>query len=416
MLIRKFSTFNTLHFIHNNVSKNKNQMAKSVTKYSIFVGSPSDLYEERIAIEEVIKELNLTFGSKQNLVLELLKWETHSAPGMSTSHPQELINQDIGNDYDIFIGLLWKRFGTPTEKAESGTEEEFNGAVKRFKEKPNSLQVLFYFKNEPPKSLKDIDASQLLKIEQFQNKIAEDKILYWDFDSCESLKNFLRLHIPIRINTLIENSTNISTDIVEIENTESDFGLLDYSEMFENLLNDSTVALSKICDDTEWIGKEITTKAEEITRISKLPNISKNSLSGVFKRTAKLLNDYTSRLKIEIPIFYASFEEGIQAGINLINLADDFNNDDTIIELEESKESILSLRTSIPEAKEGMNSFYESIKSLPRIQKDINIAKKKLLIQLEDLIGKLNKTLSLSEEYSNEIGNKIDKLKITAVK
>ena len=71
---------------------------------------------------------------------------------------------------------------------------------------------------------------------------------------------------------------------------------------------------------------------------------------------------------------------------------------------------------SIPEAKEGMYSFYESIKSLPRIQKDINIAKKKLLIQLEDLIGKLDKALSLSEEYSNEIGSKIDKLKITAEK
>jgi hypothetical protein len=92
-------------------------MAKTVTKYSIFVGSPSDLDEERIAIEEVIKELNLIFGAKQNLVLELLKWETHSAPGISNTHPQELINNDIGEEYDIFLGLLWKRFGTQTEKA-----------------------------------------------------------------------------------------------------------------------------------------------------------------------------------------------------------------------------------------------------------------------------------------------------------
>ncbi len=36
-------------------------MAKTVTKYSIFIASPSDLEEERIAIEEVTKELNLTF-------------------------------------------------------------------------------------------------------------------------------------------------------------------------------------------------------------------------------------------------------------------------------------------------------------------------------------------------------------------
>jgi hypothetical protein len=393
-------------------------MAKTVTKYSIFVGSPSDLDEERIAIEEVIKELNLTFGAKQNIVLELLKWETHSAPGISDSHTQELINNDIGDEYDIFLGLLWKRFGTPTEKAGSGTEEEFNRAVERFKEKTNPLQVLFYFKDAVPKSLKDINASELLQIEEFKKSISNNKLLYWEFDSSESLKNFLRLHIPIRINTLIESSTSINTntDLIEIIEEESEYGLLDYSEMFENLMNDSTGALIKIGEDIEWIGGEITTKAEEITRISQQPNPNKNSLSGVIKRTAKLLNDYTSRLEIEIPIFYSSFEEGIQAGINLINLADDFNNQDTIMELEESKESILSLRASIPEAQFGMNSFYESIKSLPRIQKDINTAKKKLLVQLEDMIDKFNKTLSLSEEYSNEIGNKIDKLKITIEK
>jgi len=61
-------------------------MAKTVTKYSVFIASPSDLQEERIAIEEVTKELNLTFGIKQNIVIELLKWETHSAPGISQIH------------------------------------------------------------------------------------------------------------------------------------------------------------------------------------------------------------------------------------------------------------------------------------------------------------------------------------------
>lgn len=369
-------------------------MAKTVTKYSIFVGSPSDLEEERIAIEEVIKELNLTFGSKQNLVLELLKWETHSAPGISNSHPQELINKDIGDEYDIFLGIMWKRFGTPTEKAGSGTEEEFNKAVARFKTDNRSLQVLFYFKDAVPNSLKEINASELLKIEKFKESITKNKILYWDFNTCESLKNFLRLHIPIRINTLIESSLEKNTNVTTVYQTieeEYEYGLLDYREIFENLMNDSTVSLTKIGEDTQWIGGEISKKAGEIARISKLPN-SKNVLTGVLRRTAKLMNDYTTRLEIEIPIFYSSFEEGIKSGINLINLADDFNNEDTIMELEDSKESILILRKSIPEALTGMNSFYDSIKTLPRIQKDINIAKKKLLFQLEDLIEKLHKT------------------------
>jgi len=52
------------------------------------------------------------------------------------------------------------------------------------------------------------------------------------------------------------------------------------------------------------------------------------------------------------------------------------------------------------------------VENLPRIQKDLNIAKKKLLIQLEDLIDKLRKSISLATEFSNEIGSKIDKLSI----
>lgn len=388
-------------------------MAKTVTKYSIFVASPSDLQEERIAIEEITKELNLTYGIKQDIVIELLKWETNSAPGISEIHPQEIINKDIGNQYDIFIGLLWKKFGTPTEKAGSGTEEEFLIAFDRFINKKENIQVLFYFKDAVPKSLKEINASELIKIENFKTELSEKKALYWEFDTCENLKNFLRIHIPKRITNLIENSDEkTKIKLVETIAEEEEYGLLDYSDMFEDFIHNSTNSLTQISESTEWIGAEITKKAEEITRLSKLPNINNSAVRETFKRTAKLLENYIKRLKTEIPIYYSNFEDAIKAGSSLVNLSDDFKNDDTIDELGELKESLIILRTSLPDALESMLSFYESVESLPRIQKDLNIAKKKLLVQLEDLIDKLRKSISLATEFSNEIGNKIDKLSI----
>lgn len=388
-------------------------MAKTVTKYSIFVASPSDLQEERIAIEEITKELNLTYGLKQNIVIELLKWETHSAPGISEIHPQEIINKDIGNQYDIFIGLLWKKFGTPTEKAGSGTEEEFLNAFDRFINKKENIQVLFYFKDAVPKSLKEINASELIKIENFKTELSEKKALYWEFDTCENLKNFLRIHIPKRITNLIENSDE-KTEIKLVETIveEEEYGLLDYSDMFEDFIHNSTNSLTQISESTEWIGTEITKKAEEITRLSKLPNVNNSVVRETFKRTAKLLDNYIKRLKTEIPIYYSNFEDAIKAGSSLVNLTDDFKNEDTIDQLEELKQSLIILRTSLPDALESMLSFYESVESLPRIQKDLNIAKKRLLVQLEDLIDKLRKSISLATEFSNEIGNKIDKLSI----
>lgn len=388
-------------------------MAKSITKYTIFVSSPSDLADERAAIEEVIKELNLTYGNVNNCVIELLKWETHSAPGISKSHTQDIINNDIGDDYDIFLGLLWKRFGTATKNADSGTEEEFKRALARFEEGNLQPQILFYFKNSVPNSLSDIDPEQFLKVNQFKQAIPKERMLYWEFDTIENLQNFLRMHIPRRIESItsslnIENTFKEKNEIIELE----ELGLFDYSDQFEALMADASNSLVRISESTEWIGKEITSKAEELTRITNIPNPNKNIVTNVLVRTAKLMNNYSERLKVETPIFYSSFEEGIKVGINLINLSEDFNNENTIQELEDSKESIVIIRKAIPDASLGLKSFRESVSELPRIQKDINSAKRILLSQLDDLIDKLDKSLSLVIEFSDEIGSKIDKLRI----
>jgi len=64
-----------------------------------------------------------------------------------------LVNCCINNlnlpSYDIFIGILWKKFGTLTGRACSGTEEEFNRAYERYKENPSKLRIMFYFKTAP---------------------------------------------------------------------------------------------------------------------------------------------------------------------------------------------------------------------------------------------------------------------------
>lgn len=390
-------------------------MAKQITKYSIFLASPSDLDEERYAVEEVISELNLTYSSVNNLVIELLKWETHSAPGISNVHPQKIINQDIGNEYDIFLGMIWKKFGTKTDEAESGTQEEFNNAIKKYKADNSSVQILFYFKNAVPKNMNDIIPEELIKIREFKKLIIEQNILYSEFNSVDDFKNSLRIHIPKRLNTLIENHKAgiveaLPASIYKIE--ENDLGILDYSEMFQSLLNDATISLTKISDYTRSIGDEMSEKAAQITRISLSPNPNKIIINEVMKRTAKLLNDYSNRLETETPIFYNSFEDAIKAGTNVINLTDDFFTENTIYELEEAKKSTLVLRKNTPLAIEGMKSFYTSIKELPRIQIDINQAKKTLMIQLEDLIMKLEKSLELTIDFSDAISSKIDKFKL----
>ena len=110
-------------------------MAKTQTLIRVLIASPNDVVDERKILTSVIEEINQTAGHADNIRLDPIKWETHSRPGFGED-AQDVINQQIGDDYDILIGIMWKRFGSPTRRAESGTEEEFNRALSRWKTSP----------------------------------------------------------------------------------------------------------------------------------------------------------------------------------------------------------------------------------------------------------------------------------------
>src|SRR5882757_6446254 len=90
---------------------------------SVFVASPSDVANERAKLESIISEINVTWSRQLGIRLDLIRWETHANPGIDVD-AQAVINKQIPDDYDIFIGILWCRYGTPTQRAESGTIEE----------------------------------------------------------------------------------------------------------------------------------------------------------------------------------------------------------------------------------------------------------------------------------------------------
>ena len=121
-------------------------MPRDVRILSIFLASPSDLATERAAFESVIDEFNRGPLLKGPVRLELLRWEDNAFPAAGLDG-QDTINQQIGDEYDLFIGLMWHRFGSPTPRAGSGTEEEFRHALARHN-RDKSCQVMFYFKKE----------------------------------------------------------------------------------------------------------------------------------------------------------------------------------------------------------------------------------------------------------------------------
>jgi len=120
-------------------------MAKTHTVLEVFIASPGDVAPEREVLESVVSEFNLTWGDRHQVRLELLKWETHSRPAMGED-AQDVINRQIRDGYDIFLGIMWGRFGTATARADSGTEEEFQRAYDRLKN-GDRVQIMLYFKD-----------------------------------------------------------------------------------------------------------------------------------------------------------------------------------------------------------------------------------------------------------------------------
>lgn len=395
-------------------------MAKNITQFSLFLSSPSDLEAERSEVPSLINELNLTYGSRQEIHLDVIKWETHTAPGISKTYTQDLINKDIGDNYDIFIGMLGLKFGTKTKIANSGTEEEFLRAIERFK-KGENIQILFYFKTTPPISVDDINPQDLIKRNEFKNVLKQNNILFSDFSTIDELKNKLRIHIPMRIDELKANSSehkevlyvpSIHSRQEQVdENDDDEFGVIDFIFQFQNYLSDSTYALINISESTKKIGEDIQEKANEVVRISKHPNPKPHVIIEYFKRTAKVISTFSDRLELEIPNFYDNFEDAIKVGLRFVNSIDKHNIAENYDSLKENLISVVDLKGNIPNAINGMMRFHEEVKNLPHIQSDLNRSKKKLLGQLEDLIFKLKKSFELTNEFQGQIEYKIALIK-----
>ena len=104
-------------------------MPESLKKLRIFAASPSDVANERAKLETVVESLK-PMADYLGLTLEVVDWR---AVVPDAGRPQQVIFDQLKpTSWDIFIGILWHRFGTPSGGKDktgkdylSGTEEEF---------------------------------------------------------------------------------------------------------------------------------------------------------------------------------------------------------------------------------------------------------------------------------------------------
>lgn len=165
-------------------------MPKKEIKLNVFVASPSDVDPERELIHSVCKELNSVWGSWIGLNLSLKTWQDNTYPGVS-DYSQNVINEQIDDDYDIFIALFWNRFGTPTPKAKSGTKEELDRAFLKFEKQNDSVDVMVYFK----KQVEGFDTSQQKLVRQLRDDLGSKGTYYFQYQETKDFESLLRIHL-----------------------------------------------------------------------------------------------------------------------------------------------------------------------------------------------------------------------------
>lgn len=133
----------------------------------IFLSSPEDVLEEQAAVKSLVAEINdvIAFLSPHlDVRVEVLRYQDNAYPDLG--RPQDVVDRLIPQDYEIHLGIMWMRCGTPTRNEQSGTIHEFRQAVKR-REATGRPIIMFYFSEEPPPTM----PSRTEEIEQLSGVI-----------------------------------------------------------------------------------------------------------------------------------------------------------------------------------------------------------------------------------------------------
>ena len=343
-------------------------MPKEATVLRVLVASPSDVSEERQRLEEVVLSVNAAFASTGDR-LELIRWERDASPGLGDG-AQSVINDQLPTDYDIFVGIMWNTVGTPTERAESGTIEEFERALERFKQDPSSVQVMLYFKDSLPLSMDDINPEQLTKIREFRARV-KPMSLYHIFKDTSDFANAVQLHLTrLMANRLLEGikegSHSSTTEIQESNGLGEEEGLLEVQETFEAEMVALDGVLSRMSNATTEIGEQMNrrTKSLSLLNAQLSNNPQPRSLRADVKRlvgkSARDMDRFVSAMQKELPLYRQHLDRGISAYARSVPLSIEFGADES--EMSKLAQRLIDSMDSMLESIEG---FKNSVRELP---------------------------------------------------
>lgn len=216
----------------------------NVYEMRCFIASPGDTVEERNACEEVFEEINHGLGRSIGFRIVSLRWEKDVYPGVA-EYGQQVINRQVDGKYDLFVGIMKSRFGTPTPQAGSGTEEEFNIAYEKYQN--GEIDNIFFYFGAPNMSPYDLDLEQFQKVKDFRKKIQNNGVVPMEFKDLDDFKRQLKHNLESYFNSNkpSKRKTQKQTDKKE-EIIKSKSSFFEYRQLWDNILNSKDLSKKEI--------------------------------------------------------------------------------------------------------------------------------------------------------------------------
>lgn len=401
-------------------------MPHQLTSLTVFVSGPSDVQAEKSALETVIRDLSALLEKTHNITLRLVCWPDTIRPGIGTD-PQSVINEQIGCDYDIYIGVLSTRFGQPTPRAESGTEEEFKKALGRFQIDSTSLRVLFYFKNTEQNPF-TIDLAQLEKVRKFREEIGESGVLYKDFKDTAEFVELLRNHIPHLVVDEFQNSKwkpivlnrSISqkdggtiplTPLAQLpsadqEEDEDAFGLFELLEDTQKATSAINEIMLRMGENIKNIGTQFeqrTLEANDLTeRQQRLADIGGSRqqqvnlarAKEVVNQAAEDLDKYATSLVVDLKQYKLENRTMLENMRRAFILQKEFDGPPETIERNITE--LKNLMDVLGTCRDNVTGFQATVSRMPALTGNLRRARRRASTMLGELIAELQFTLQES--------------------
>ena len=253
-------------------------MTKEINEIRVFISCPGDVNPEKQIVRSVCDSISKVYGESRNIKVKPIDWGNDIIPEITGEGAQSVIDTQLEDyDYDIYIGILWTRFGDQMNNCRTPTEWEFECAFNRMRA-TGRPKIQFYFKTEEIFPRNSYEANQISEIIKFKEERLQSTGYYKNFKQKEDFQRqvfeFILNYVE-NYKAIIGDSLSIPAKIFEkISNyfnrkviSKKDQGSKEFYFLGETLAYD-TVDLVRKQNRIVLLGNAGTGKTVELKRIA----------------------------------------------------------------------------------------------------------------------------------------------------